>query len=55
MLSEDTKIPNQYQNFNQYQKYDKPPFIIYADIESSIEKIDVCKNSPEISCTTKVG
>ena len=28
--------------FNQYRKY-KTPFIIYADLESLIEKIDGCK------------
>ena len=36
MPSEDTKIIE----FNQYQKSDKAPFIIYADLESIIEKID---------------
>ena len=36
MPSEDTKIIK----FNQYQKSDKAPFIIYADLESIIEKID---------------
>ena len=51
MLSEDTKILE----FNQYQKSDKAPFIIYADLECLIEKIDGCKNIPENSSTTKVG
>ena len=37
------------------QKSDKVPFIIYADLESLIEKTDGCKNSPENSSTTKVG
>ena len=32
--------------FNQYQKYDKAPFIIYTDLESWIEKIDGCKSNP---------
>ena len=32
--------------FNQYQKSDKAPFIIYADLECIIEKIDRCKNIP---------
>ena len=31
--------------FNQYQKYGKALFIIQADIECIIEKIDECKNS----------
>ena len=29
--------------FNQYQKSDKAPFVIYADLECSIETIDGCK------------
>ena len=41
--------------FNQYMKSDKMPYIIYADIESLIKKIDVCDNSPETSLTTKLG
>ena len=51
MPSEDTKILE----FNQYQKSDKAPFIIYVDLESMIEKIDGCKNDPENSSTTKVS
>ena len=48
---EDTKILE----FNQYKQSDKAPFIIYADIECIIEKIDGCKNNPENSSTTKVS
>ena len=33
--------------FNQYKKSDKPPFIIYADLQCVIEKTDKCKNNPE--------
>ena len=51
MPSEDTKILE----FNQYQKSDKVPFIIYADLEFIIKKIDGCKNNPENSSTTKVS
>ena len=51
MTSEDTKILE----FNQYLKYDKAPFICYADLECLREKIDGCKNNPENSFTTKVG
>ena len=51
MPFEDTKILE----FNQYQKFDKAPFIIYADLECIIEKIDECENSPENSFTTKVS
>ena len=41
--------------FNQYQKSDKAPFIIYADPECIIERIDRCKNNPENSSPKKVG
>ena len=41
--------------FNQYQKSDKAPFIIYADLECIVEKIDGCKNNSENSSTTKVS
>ena len=50
MPFEDTKTLE----FNQYQKCDKSLFIIYADIECIIEKIDECKNNSENSSTTKV-
>ena len=50
MPSQDTKILE----FNQYQKSDKAPFIIYADLECIIEKIDGCKNNPENSSTIQV-
>ena len=50
MNSEETKILE----FNQYQKFDKAPFIIYADLECIIERIDGCKNNPGNSSTTKV-
>ena len=50
MPSEDTKILE----LNQFQKSDKPSFIIYADLESLIEKIHGCKNNPEKSSTRKV-
>ena len=41
--------------FNKYQKPDKPPFIIYAELECIIEKIDRCKNNPENLSTTKAS
>ena len=44
-----------YSKFNQYQKSDKAPFIIYADLECLIKKIGGCKNNPENSSTTKVS
>ena len=51
MPSEDTKILE----FNQYQKSDKAPFIIYAGLECLMEKTDGCRNNPENSSTTKVS
>ena len=50
MVSGKTKILE----FNQYQKSDKAPFVIHADLECFVEKIDGCKNNPENSSTTKV-
>ena len=51
MPSEYTKILE----FDQFQKSDKAPLIIYADLECIIEKIDKCKNNPENSSTTTVS
>ena len=51
MSSEDAKILK----FNQYQKSDKAPFIIYEGLECIIEKTDGCKINPENSSTTKVS
>ena len=50
MPAEDTKISE----FNQNQKSDKEPFIIYAYL-GLIEKTDGCKNNSENSSATKVG
>ena len=51
MSSEDTKILE----FNQNQKSDKGPFLIYADLECIIKKIDGSKNNSEHLSTTKVS
>ena len=51
MPYDDTKILE----FNQYKKSDIVPFIIYADLEFIIKKIDGCKNNHENSSTTKVS
>ena len=51
MPSEDTIILE----FNQYQKSDKTPFVIYPGLECLIEKIDRCKNIPENLFTIKVS
>ena len=47
--SESTKILE----FDQYQKSNKAPFIIYADLECIIEKINGCKNNLESLSTTR--
>ena len=41
--------------FNQCMKSDKMPYIIYADIEFLIRKLDGCANNPENFSTTKIG
>ena len=41
--------------FNQYKISDKAPFIVYADLECIIEKIDEYKHNPENSSTTKAS
>ena len=51
MPFEDTKVLE----FNQYQKSDKAPFIIYKDLECLIKQIDGCENNHENSFTAKVS
>ena len=41
--------------FNKYQKSDKAPVIIYADLECIIVKIDGYKNNLENLSTTKIS
>lgn len=40
MIFEDTKTLE----FNQHQKFDKTPCIIYVDLETFMKKVDGCKN-----------
>ena len=49
MPSEDTKILE----CNQYQKSDKAPSIVYADLECIIESINGRKSNPENSLQQK--
>ena len=51
MPSDDNKMLQ----FKQYHKSDKAPFIFYADLECTIEKIDGCKINPENLSSTKVS
>ena len=48
MSSKDTKM------FNQNKTIDKVSFMIYADLEYLVGKIDGCKNNSENLSTTKV-
>ena len=41
--------------YNQGEKSLKLPFIIYADLECLLEKINTCYNNPELSSTTKIN
>ena len=45
---------NKILKFNQYMKSDKMSYIIYADLEPLIKKIDGCENNPENTSATKV-
>ena len=51
ILSKDTKILK----FSQYKKSYKVPFIMYADLECLIEKIDGRKDNRKSLSTTKLG
>ena len=41
--------------YNHGEKSMKVPFIIYADFESLLEKINTCHNNPMKSSTTKIN
>ena len=50
-------MPNKYNKkikCNHIQKSIKVPFVIQADLESLLEKIDTCYSNPERSSTTKI-
>ena len=51
MPKEDNKILK----CNPREKYMKVPFIIYADLESLLEKINTCHNNTEKSSTNKIN
>ena len=51
MPKEDTKILK----YNHGEKSMKLRFIIYADLESLLTKIDTCYNNPNESPTTKIN
>ena len=52
------EMPEEYDKilkYNHGEKSMKAPFIIYADLESLLEKMNTCYDSPEISSTTKIN
>ena len=51
MPNEDNKIIK----YNQGEKSIKLPFIIYADLECLLEKMDTCYNNPKESSTTEIN
>ena len=51
MPNEDSEILK----YNHGEKSVKVPFIIYADLESLLEKISTCYNNPEKSSKTKIN
>ena len=46
---------NKILKYNHGEKFMKVPFIIYADLDSLLEKMDTCHNTPEKSSTTKIN
>ena len=51
MPEEDNKILK----YNHGEKSTRVPFTIYADLESLLEKMNICHNNPENSSTTKIN
>ena len=51
MLNEDNKILK----YNYREKSTKVPFIIYAELESLLEKMNTCHKNPKNSSTTKIN
>ena len=50
MFEEDNKILK----YNHGEKSMNVPFTLYADLQSSLEKMNTCHNNPEKSSTTKI-
>ena len=52
------EMPEEYNKalkYNEGEKSMKSPFIIYADLECLLEKMNTCHNNPEKSSTTKIN
>ena len=50
-----SKNDNKNLKYNRGEKSMKVPFIIYADLESLLEKMSTCHNNPKKSSTTKIN
>ena len=51
-------MPEEYNKilkYNEGEKSMRVPFIIYADLEYLLEKMNTCYNNPEKSSTTKIN
>ena len=46
---------NKISKYNHGEKSMKIPFVIYADLESLLEKMNACHNNPEKSSTAKIN
>ena len=46
---------NYFQSYTTENKLNKLPFIIYADLECLLEKMNTCHNNPEKSSATKIN
>ena len=46
---------NKVLKYNHGEKSMKVPFIIYADLEPLLERMNTCHNNPEKSSTTKIN
>ena len=52
------EMPEEYNKtlkYNEGEKSMKSPFIIYADLECLLEKMNTCHNNPEKSSTNKIN
>ena len=46
---------NEISKYNEGEKSMRAPFVIYADLESLLEKMNTCHNNPEKLLTTKIN
>ena len=46
---------NKILKYDHGEKFMRTPFVIYADLECLLEKINTCRNNPKKSSTTKIN